>query len=56
MDSVPAYVAFNDRVLIQLARQRPSDENRLSDVPGVGAAKRAKYGAELLHLISEHRG
>ena len=54
IDSVPAYVVFADRVLVELARSKPTDIIRLSNVSGVGEVKREKYGRELLHLIADH--
>ncbi|MDA1297855.1 MAG: ATP-dependent DNA helicase [Chloroflexi bacterium] len=54
-DSVPAFVVFADRVLVELARMKPTDMVRLTDVPGVGSVKRDRYGRELLRLIIGHK-
>jgi ATP-dependent DNA helicase RecQ len=51
---VPAYVIFNDRTLRGLAQIRPSTEDGLLAVPGIGAAKRRKYGEQLLEVIREY--
>ena len=52
--SVPAYVIFSNRVLIELARSKPTDMLRLINVSGVGSVKRDKYGQEVLRLINDH--
>jgi ATP-dependent DNA helicase RecQ len=50
---LPAYCVFPDRTLAELARRRPSTENDLLEVPGVGPAKAAKYGPAFLRVIEE---
>jgi ATP-dependent DNA helicase RecQ len=52
-DGVPAYVVFHDRALMELAARRPPDLEQLATVPGVGPGKLARYGSELLALISD---
>ena len=54
-DSVPAYVVFNDRTLSAIVEAQPMNEADLLEVAGMGPAKLAKYGAELLPIIAEHR-
>jgi ATP-dependent DNA helicase RecQ len=51
----PAYVVFPDRTLLELARRLPSNESELLAVPGVGAAKLALYGADLLRMFNDMR-
>lgn len=48
---VPAYVVFNDRTLEVLATLRPSTEQALLQVPGIGPAKLEAYGDQLLDLL-----
>lgn len=48
---VPAYVVFTDATLIAIAEQLPLDEDSLSAIPGIGPAKLAAYGAELMELV-----
>ena len=48
---VPAYVVFNDRTLEALAALRPSTEEGLLQVPGIGPAKLEAYGDQLLDLL-----
>ncbi len=51
---VPAYVIFNDRTIRALAKVRPSTEEGLLVIPGIGAAKRRRYGDQLLSAIREY--
>ena len=48
---VPAYVILHDKTLHELARHLPATDDELLDVPGIGQAKAARYGADLLVLI-----
>ncbi len=49
--SVPAYVVFTDATLTAIAEQRPADIAALVSIPGVGAAKLQRYGAEVIELV-----
>ena len=51
-DEVPAYVVFSDATLRQLARHRPTTDDALLAVPGIGPAKLAAYGEALKPLLS----
>jgi len=48
---LPPFIIFNDRTLVELAKQQPRDEVALLAVPGIGAGKAEKYGAEVLQVI-----
>ena len=48
---VPAYVIFHDATLRQIAAQAPSTLTELSTVNGVGDAKLAKYGQQILDIL-----
>jgi ATP-dependent DNA helicase RecQ len=48
---VPAYVILHDKTLHELAARAPASLDALLDVPGIGQAKAARYGAELLALV-----
>jgi len=50
-DGVPAYVIFHDRTLTALAARRPVTLADLETVPGVGPAKLARYGPDLLQVL-----
>jgi ATP-dependent DNA helicase RecQ len=48
---VPAYIVFSDKVLLEMATRRPSNELEMLAVPGVGPAKLAKYGSDFLAAL-----
>ena len=50
--NVPAYVIFHDRTLRAIAAEAPRDLDALAALPGVGAAKLARYGEALLALLA----
>jgi DNA helicase II / ATP-dependent DNA helicase PcrA len=50
-DGVPAYVVLNDRHLRGIAERRPTTTDGLASCPGIGPAKLAAYGDELLALV-----
>jgi ATP-dependent DNA helicase RecQ len=49
--NVPAYVIFHDATLRQIATEKPSTLSRLSSINGVGEAKLAKYGQQILDVL-----
>jgi DNA helicase-2/ATP-dependent DNA helicase PcrA len=49
---VPAYVVFTDATLVALAEQQPQDDAGLARIPGIGATKRDRYGAQVLALLA----
>ena len=51
-DGVPAYVVLNDRHLVGIAERRPATTRELAACPGIGPAKLAAYGDELLALVA----
>jgi ATP-dependent DNA helicase RecQ len=50
--NVPAYVIFHDATLRQIAAEKPSTLTGLAGVNGVGEAKLAKYGQQVLDVLS----
>jgi ATP-dependent DNA helicase RecQ len=50
---MPAYVIFHDATLREIASQRPADLGGLSGVNGVGEAKLAKYGQQILDVLAD---
>ncbi|MFH8346099.1 DNA helicase RecQ [Streptomyces sp. NPDC018045] len=50
---VPAYVIFHDATLREIATARPSSVPELGSVNGVGENKLAKYGEQILAVLSE---
>lgn len=51
-NGVPAYVVFHDSTLHAIAHSRPSSENGLAAVPGIGPVKIARYGDDLLRVVA----
>jgi ATP-dependent DNA helicase RecQ len=49
-------VILHDRTLHELAARRPQTIGELLDVPGIGEAKAARYGAALVELLSSSEG
>jgi ATP-dependent DNA helicase RecQ len=52
LESVPPYVIFSDKVLREIARQKPENMEEMSGVSGVGATKLEKYGAIVLNILN----
>ncbi|WP_380168312.1 DNA helicase RecQ [Jannaschia sp. R86511] len=50
---VPAYVIFHDATLRQVALERPTTLDELGGVSGVGQAKLATYGEQLLEALRD---
>jgi DNA helicase-2/ATP-dependent DNA helicase PcrA len=48
----PAYCVFTDKTLLAIAEQVPQDAAALSRIPGVGARKLQRFGAEVLALCA----
>lgn len=49
---VPAYIIFNDRTLIEMAENRPTNLDEMARVGGVGAKKLNSYGDAFLEVIN----
>jgi ATP-dependent DNA helicase RecQ len=50
--AVPAYVIFHDATLKAIAASRPGTLTELGGVSGVGQAKLAKYGEQILEVVA----
>lgn len=50
---VPAYIVFNDQVLQEMARRRPSTPEELLTISGVGPVKLDRYGPQFLELLQD---
>ncbi|MGW4658181.1 ATP-dependent DNA helicase UvrD2 [Streptomyces sp. NPDC004279] len=48
----PAFCVFTDRTLVAIAETAPGDPGELARVPGVGALKLNRYGADVLALCA----
>ena len=51
--NLPPYVIFHDKTLWAISRARPSTDDELLAVKGVGQSHIDRYGPDLLQLISE---
>lgn len=49
---VPPYVIFGDAALLEMSRQRPSDEDEFLDINGVGQVKLERHGSIFLEAIA----
>ncbi|GEO80684.1 DNA helicase RecQ [Pararhodospirillum oryzae] len=52
-ESVPPYVIFPDRTLIEMASRRPRRLADLEGIHGIGARKLARYGAAFLAVLEQ---
>ena len=52
-EEVPPYIVFNDRTLREMATLRPTNEDELLGISGVGPAKLEHYGSRFLAVINE---
>ena len=50
---VPAYVIFHDATLRQIAADSPSSLAELARISGIGEAKLARYGEQIIELLAE---
>ena len=51
--NVPAYVIFHDSTLREIAERRPDSMHALGRVPGIGGAKLARYGEDVMATVRE---
>jgi ATP-dependent DNA helicase RecQ len=52
---LPPYVIFHDSTLRAMAEHMPLDLDQFATLPGVGAAKLARYGEQFIAAVREHR-
>jgi ATP-dependent DNA helicase RecQ len=52
--SIPAYVVFADRTLLEMASTKPRSLDAMSQIHGVGAAKLGRYGDIFLEVIRQY--
>ena len=50
---VPAYMVFNDATLQEMASKRPSNEEEMRAVSGVGPKKWVEYGEIFLSALKD---
>ena len=51
---VPAFVVFHDATLEAISSAKPDSLSALRAIPGIGDAKLARYGSQLLELTGAH--
>ena len=49
---VPPYVIFGDAALVEMSRERPSNETQFLDINGVGQVKLERHGSTFLEAIA----
>ncbi len=49
---IPAFRILGDRTLEALVRAKPSDDDELLDIPGIGPTIARKYGKKLLEMLT----
>ena len=52
-DGKPAYVVFDNKTLVAIARTVPSTLTELSRISGVGPAKLERYGEAVIALLAK---
>jgi len=54
-DGVAAFIVMSDRHLLGIAERRPATKDELAVCPGIGPAKLAAYGDELIAVVAAAR-
>ncbi|KAA0024355.1 ATP-dependent DNA helicase UvrD2 [Antrihabitans cavernicola] len=49
--NVPAFVVFSDNTLTAIAEQHPQDDRALVAIPGIGAKKLERFGADVIDVV-----
>ncbi len=52
---LPAYIVFSDKVLVEMARSRPTTDGEMLDISGVGPTKLQKYGDAFMEVVRAAR-
>ncbi len=52
--TVPAYVIFSDKSLIDMAVKKPATLEQFGDIHGVGASKQQEFGAQFIRFIGDN--
>ena len=53
-DGLPAYTILTQKSLLAIADQLPRDRKSLLKIPGLGAAKVDRFGAEIIQLVEDY--
>ncbi len=52
-DGMPAYIILTQKSLLAIADKLPRDRKSLLKIPGLGAAKVERYGAEIIQMVED---
>lgn len=52
-DNVPPYIVFGDKVLIEMVKLKPKNEDEMLEVSGIGQKKLETYGIHFLEKLRE---
>jgi hypothetical protein len=52
-EEVPAYIVLTNALLAEITRTRPSTEDALGQLRGMGPGRLARYGGEILAVVSK---
>ena len=52
-EGIPPYLILNNRELAELAMKRPASLTKLREIDGIGEAKSARWGEEMLALLAK---
>ena len=53
---VPAFMILHQKVLVQIAEERPATKEELMQIGGFGKRKWDRYGQEILDIIADCTG
>jgi len=53
-EGIPPYVVFNDATLLELAQFKPTNDDEMLMINGVGYRKLERFGEAFLECIREH--
>ena len=53
--NIPAYLIFNDATLLEIINKKPTEIKKLFKINGLGNAKVAKYGSDIIKLVNVHQ-
>jgi ATP-dependent DNA helicase RecQ len=54
-ENLPPFYILAEKTVIGLAVKCPANEFELQEVPGIGPAKAAKFGEDILEIVRKHR-
>ena len=54
-EKIPPYMVFSDKTLVHMSTMRPSNEQEMLEVNGVGEHKLQKYGERFLNEIQKYK-